>query len=352
MSWRVAVIGSGQWARVHLAALSNSPLVSGVVLAGRNPASLQRLAAEFAIVQRTTTTLSEVWDDDGVAVVDIVLPHHLHAQTALAALEAGKHVVCEKPGATKIEDLDRAVAAAESHGRRLLIVMNQLYDPVNHQIRRLVDEGALGRVFLVVETGFSRHDQFYRDPHTWRTRREQAGGGVLIDGGYHMIYKHLYWLGGLGRPQWVIADAAQLAVDPQGKTIAEQGEDFVCFTVGYDGPLRIASSHAWTLAADPARAHQNFLAGTEATLDVSGDEQPVLQLRRPGQREVVQPLGAAMTRTQRMEACLLDYVDALYHDRPPQYGSYEISHQTLQIILAVYESARTGQRVELLPRRV
>ncbi|NIP84936.1 MAG: hypothetical protein GTO03_05015, partial [Planctomycetales bacterium] len=168
---------------------------------------------------------------------------------------------------------------------------------------------------------------------------------TLIDGGYHMVYKHLFWLSSQGRPQWVTADAAQLGVDPQGRTIAELGEDFVSFTVGFEGPLRIVSAHAWTLAADPLRPRQTFLAGTEATLDVSDDDPAVLGLHRAGQWEVVDLAAPPRGRAQRMQDCLLDYLDALAHDRPPQHGSLQLARQTLQIILGVYESARTGQRV-------
>ncbi|NIL97895.1 MAG: hypothetical protein GTO53_09140, partial [Planctomycetales bacterium] len=121
------------------------------------------------------------------------------------------------------------------------------------------------------------------------------------------------------------------------------------YTVGYDGPLRIASSHAWTLAAEPARGHQNFLAGTRATLDISRDDPPQLQLHARDQpAEVLPPAAPATSKVERFEACLLDYLEALFHDRPPRHGDLPLARQTLQIILAVYESARIGERVRLV----
>ncbi|MGB6042848.1 MAG: Gfo/Idh/MocA family oxidoreductase [Pirellulales bacterium] len=344
MTW-IAVIGTGTWARVHLAALRHSPYVSGVVLAGRNRDALGKLADEFDIVQQTTTELADIWENECVEIVDVVLPHHLHAQTSLSALQAGKHVICEKPGALQLADFDRMAAVAQSSGRRLLIVMNQLYNPVHQRIRDLVDEGALGRVFLLAETRFGRHDRDYRDPDTWRTRLATAGGGVLIDGGYHMIYKHLYWLADVGQPQWILGDASQLAVGSAGQPVVEQGEDFVCYTIGFDVPLRIASSHAWTLAKDTLRPHQCLLAGTSGSLDVTDDDAPLRLNSANGEQiiEVTSPVG----RTGTLEACLLDYIKCLHEDRQPQYGSLTLARQTLQIIQGIYESARTGRRVSL-----
>ena len=221
MSWRVAVFGTGGWSRVHLAALARSPHVSGVVLVGRNTTALAELAAEFSVVEATSTDAKSVLSDDRIQVADIVLPHHLHSATTIAALEAGKHVICEKPAAMTLADFDRSCATAAANDRRLLVVMNQLFNPVNQRVRALIEDGDLGRPFLVVETAFSCHSHFYHDPDTWRTRLAMAGGGILIDGGYHMVYKHLDWLDRYGPPRWVAADAAQLAVDPTGHARAE-----------------------------------------------------------------------------------------------------------------------------------
>ena len=209
MAWHVGVIGTGQWSRVHLGALSASPHVERITLAGRNRLARGKLAAEFPRVDRTVDDLQQLLADDSVELVHVVLPHHLHVETAHRALLAGKHVICEKPAAIGLEDFDSLVHAADENARRLLVVMNQLYNPLAIRVRELVDEGALGRVFLSVENAYSNSSQNYRDPAAWRTSIDPAGGGMFIDGGYHMVYRHL---DGLLRYGPVVAAPSGLAL--------------------------------------------------------------------------------------------------------------------------------------------
>ena len=343
----VAVVGSGHWSRVHLAALSASAEVSRVTLVGRNEAALNALAGEFPVVDAISKRLDVTLNEPSVDVIDVVLPHHLHAEISLSALAAGKHVVCEKPAAMTLEQFDAVVDKAAQVDRRYLIVMNQLYNPVIQRVGELVRQGAIGRPFLLVENAFSDHGAFYRDPSNWRTRLATAGGGVLIDGGFHMVYKQLHWLASHGYPRWISAAADQLAVDPGGGQIEEQGEDFVSYTAGYDERLRISSSHAWTLAADVRHPRLGFIAGTEATLQLTGEEESPIILDRDGHCESVEASVGATSNIATMHACLQDYIASLATGRDPQHGSTELARRTLELILAVYKSGRSGHRIDL-----
>lgn len=347
MGWHVAVLGTGGWSRVHLGALAASEHVARVTLAGRNTQAATELRDSFPVVTETRSDFASVFDDASVELVHICLPHHLHAEIACAALASGKHVICEKPAAISLKEFDRIVEVAGNSNRRFLVVMNQLYNPIVRRVRQLVDNGSLGRPFLCVETGFSHHAHFYRDPHTWRTRIKKSGGGVLIDGGFHMIYKQLYMLGGLGHPQWVTADAAQLNVDPSGETIPEIGEDYVSYTVGYEGPLRIVSSHAWTLAADVKRPRRGFIAGSEATLELPIGADDPLVLRRPAGDELIEIEAGPRSGPDTTQACLVDYIDALVTGRDLEHTTPEAARETLAVVLAIYDSASHQQRTTL-----
>jgi len=226
-------------------------------------------------------------------------------------------------------------------------VMNQLYNPVNQRVGQLVAQGAVGRPFLLVENAFSNHAAYYRDPGQWRTRLATCGGGVLIDGGFHMVYKQLHWLASQGYPRWVTAAAEQLAVAPGGGQVEDQGEDFVSYTAGYEQRLRINSSHAWTLAADVQQPRLGFIAGTEATLELTGEEENPLVLARGSHVERVKPPAGPHSNKDTMHACLQDYIAALAAGRDPHHGSSELARRTLELILAVYQSGRAGRRVAL-----
>ena len=347
MGWHVAVLGTGGWSQVHLKALAASEHVDRVTLAGRNTGALAELAARFPIVTTTTTNFQSVFDDPSIELVHICLPHYLHADVSCEALLSGKHVICEKPAATSLSDFDRIVQTSAENDRRFLVVMNQLYNPLVQRAKEIVDSGTLGRPFLCVETGFSQHAHFYRDPNAWRTRIKQSGGGVLIDGGYHMVYKQLFMLGGLGHPTWVTADTAQLNIDSSGQAFPEIGEDYVSYTVGFNGPLRIVSSHAWTIAADLERPRRGFIAGSDATLELPVSDDDPLVLRRPDEVKTIDIPGGPRNGPDTTHQCLLNYIDALVGNRALEHTTLATARETLAIILAVYESA-AGQKRAIL----
>ncbi|MCE9544721.1 MAG: Gfo/Idh/MocA family oxidoreductase [Planctomycetia bacterium] len=351
----VGLIGAGSWARVHLAALEAMDLVSQVTLCARDLAAAAKLAREFSKVSAVVAEPARLCDDPAIDVVDIVLPHDLHAPTTLLALAAGKHVVCEKPGAITLSDFDRLAAAAEAAGRRWLVVMNQLYNPRLERVVQLVADGLVGRPFLLVENGYSNHSKSYRDPLDWRTKVARAGGGVLIDGGYHMVYKQLELLAGFGEPAWVTGETAQLNLNESGggesgSDVSKLGEDFVQYTLGYESVkkgglhagegLRVASSHAWTLESSIARHREGFLAGSGGTLEMPDGIDGPITLRQAGRANPVDlPAPLADPRPDTLRLCLSDSLAAIAENRPPRHGGRAAARRTLAVIQGVYEAA-------------
>lgn len=350
MSLHVGVIGSGGWSRVHLAALAASPHVGRISLAGRNPQSLAARATEFPQIARTVADFRQLLDDPSVDAVTIVVPHRWHADIAAAALAAGKHVICEKPAGRTVEEFDRIAAAAERHGRQFLVVMNQLYNPLPLTVRELLEAGALGRPFLSVENSYANHAADYRRPEAWRTSVDGAGGGVLIDGGYHMVYRHLFQLAPWGPPAWVTGDTAQLAIDPAGGYVAEKGEDFIAITVGYRSNLRIEWSHGWSLVAEPLRRRQSFIAGTEGTLEFTDERTGPAMLHRPGESRPLDMPAGPWTGIETTHACLLDLCACLAEGREPAHATLALARETLKVICGAYSASRQGMRQSLSAR--
>jgi predicted dehydrogenase len=328
-----------------LAALAASPCVDRVTLAGRNRASLDKWAADCSIVQETTAEPERLLDEQSIELIHVVLPHLLHAEWVQRALAAGKHVICEKPAGVSVADFDASVAESKANDRRLLVVMNQLYNPVHQRLRALVDEGAVGRPFLSVENAFSEHRRNYLSSEDWRNTRDRAGGGVLIDGGYHMVYRHLHTLAQWGQPRWVLADTPQLSAGETDRAEPDLGEDFVAVTVGFAERLRIQWAHGWTLRAAPDRRRQSFLAGSEGTLELTDDfEQPLVLLAAGGTRTSCEIAEGPRSGAETTHACLLDYLSAIQESREPAFGDLQLARLTLAVIEAAYRSGRTGER--------
>ncbi|MFW6156568.1 MAG: Gfo/Idh/MocA family protein [Armatimonadota bacterium] len=129
----------------------------------------------------TYESIDDVCDDDDVDMVSLIVPHHLHAPLAIQAMEAGKHVLTEKPMCVTTEEADEMIAASEANDVMLTVYHNRRWDPDWVTVKTLIDEGAVGEVFLV-ECAIGRANPL----SGWR-REEASGGGMIRDWGAHVL---------------------------------------------------------------------------------------------------------------------------------------------------------------------
>src|SRR5437868_4289097 len=152
MSLSVALVGMGRIGKVHLQALSAARGAEVVGVYDVNM-ELAHERAQAANVPRVFASWREVLSDPGVQCVGVLLPHDVHEQYAVEALEAGKHVVCEKPLAPTLPECERMLAAATRSGRRLLPVHNRVYSQGVEKMGEIVQQDGIGEVFLAQTTG-------------------------------------------------------------------------------------------------------------------------------------------------------------------------------------------------------
>jgi predicted dehydrogenase len=157
--WRTAVFGTGFMGRVHLEAIRRLGTVHVQVVNSRDESHCL-----------------SVLNDPTVDAVHICTPNALHFPMAKAALEAGKHVLCEKPLTTSVEDARALVAAAARSGRRNCLCHNLRYYPMVQQMRRLREAGDLGEI-LVVQGTYSQDWLLYDTDWNWRI--DSVVGGPL-----------------------------------------------------------------------------------------------------------------------------------------------------------------------------
>lgn len=181
----IAIIGTGWGTRVQIPAFRAAGL-DVVALVGRDRAKTERLAQELNI-GFATNDWREVLGRDDVQLVSIITPPNLHREMAIAALEAGKHVLCEKPMAMNVEETQAMVAAAAAQSQSFAIIDHELrFLPSLQQARQHVQSGKLGKLHHLegfVSNG-SRRDP--SRPWTWWADAAQ-GGGVLGALGSHMV---------------------------------------------------------------------------------------------------------------------------------------------------------------------
>ena len=189
---RAAVIGVGV-GRAHAKGYQHSSASELVAACDSDPTRLASFGEMFELPASGLYTdyrrlLEEVRPD----VVSVCLPNFLHAEVTIAALNAGAHVICEKPMAIQVSDAQAMIAAAEKSGRQLAICYNHRYHADGLWVRQAVSEGLLGDIFHVDaawrrETGIPGRG--------WFGNKQMAGGGALIDLGVHVLDMALWFMG-------------------------------------------------------------------------------------------------------------------------------------------------------------
>ncbi len=182
---RVGFVGAGWSERVQIPMFRLGGLVAQAICAG-NPDNAQRVAQNLAIPD-VYAHWQALIASDHVDVVSIVTPPHLHREIAVAALQAGKHVICEKPTALNVAEVEAMLAAAQAAPGQLAIVDHELrFHPARVQLRRLLKDGYVGSVLLVnisVQNGSRLNPE---TPWSWWNDAEK-GGGILGAVGSHML---------------------------------------------------------------------------------------------------------------------------------------------------------------------
>ncbi|WP_323960042.1 gfo/Idh/MocA family oxidoreductase [Arthrobacter sp. JZ12] len=192
---RVALIGHGFMGAAHSQGWRVAPRFYDLpaqpemsLLVGRNAAGVEAAAAKWGW-KETATDWRAAIDRDDIDVVDIVTPGGSHAEIAIAALEAGKHVLCEKPLANTLEEAEAMAAAADNAGKGVFAMVGFTYRrvPAAAFARNLVRSGAIGEVRQVRAAYLQDWLVDPEAPLTWRLKKEHAGSGALGDLGAHAV---------------------------------------------------------------------------------------------------------------------------------------------------------------------
>ena len=181
---KTAVFGTGFMGRVHLEAVRRLEFVEAAAIAGRNGEAAQRLGTGFS-VPKITTDYREILRDSAIDAVHICTPNAQHFPMAKDALQAGKHVICEKPLATSVEEGKELVALAAERGVRNCVCHNLRFYPMVQQMRAMREAGDLGEI-LVVQGTYFQDWLLYETDWNWRVDVKTGGPSrCMADIGSH-----------------------------------------------------------------------------------------------------------------------------------------------------------------------
>ena len=183
---RTAILGTGFMGRVHLEAVQRVESVEAAAIFGRNDDATARLAAAFS-VPKAASDYRELLRDPAIDAVDICTPNAQHFSMAKEALQAGKHVLCEKPLTTTVAEAEELVALASSSKLRNCVCHNLRYYPQVQQMRAFREAGELGEI-LVVQGTYSQDWLLYDTDWNWRVDAKAAGTSrAMADIGSHFF---------------------------------------------------------------------------------------------------------------------------------------------------------------------
>ncbi|MGN6379872.1 MAG: Gfo/Idh/MocA family protein [Gaiellales bacterium] len=309
---RVGLVGAGWAAERHARAVLAHPAAELTVAANWRKPSLDRLAERFGI-PRTTTDWEELAAAGDVDAVVVATPNALHAPQAVALLEAGKHVLVEKPMAASLAQAGEMLEAADRSAAYLMVAHCWRFHP---EVRRLRDSIASGRLGEVVKTrGYGVHAGW--GPDGWFTQPDLAGGGALADMGVHAIDTARFLMG-----------------DPQPTRVcAALSTRYGDYQVDDDGILLISWSNGANSIVE-CGWWQPHLAGLEADTEVYGTA---------GYARVWDPPEASSSgddhcAQEMYDAQMAEFVDAIAEHRQPRPDARD-GAVVMEIVDQAYRSA-------------
>jgi predicted dehydrogenase len=332
------LIGCGRIAPRHVQSLYELPDTNLVAVADVISSRAERYAKEQNVIP--VTDYRRLLDMKEIQVVNICTPSGLHAQIAIDAMQAGKHVICEKPMALTLEDADRMIATAKSTGCKLCIVLQNRYNPPMQDLRRAVDEGKLGKLLLGNATvRWYRPQEYYEDG--WHGTRAMDGGALMNQSIHHI--DALQWL--MGDVTSVFAYTATLAHTMEAEDVGVAVLQFKNGAIGtVEGstvtyPENLEGSVALFGERGSVKVGGTAL-NRKAIWKIAGELEHENNLLR---REQVDP---PSVYGQSHQAVIADMISAIHANRDSRTNGYE-GRRSVALVLAMYESSRIGKSVQM-----
>jgi predicted dehydrogenase len=343
---RVGVIGLGI-GRHHIRGYQSHPNAEVVAVSDLDETRLQEIADQYGVPKRYTSG-EEMLRRETLDVVSVATPNKYHKPLTVAALQAGCHVLCEKPMAMSAAEGREMLAAAERAGKRLMINFSYRFSEQSQALKAQVESGILGDVYFARTIWHRRRGvpKF----GSWFGQKALSGGGPLIDLGVHRLDLAL-WLMGYPQPVWVLGStynpiAARLARE-QGVTYDVEDLAVAMITFANGATLELEAS--WAANVQEQELMETRLLGTEGGLvqrnrNETYEFEAELYVERGGQQFDLKlhPLRKPQDGTNAM----FHLIDSLVND-VPHIATGEEGLLVMQILDAIYQSAEEGRPIQI-----
>lgn len=335
---RVGVIGLGM-GRHHVKTYQACPRCEVVALCDVDTARLAAASAELN-VPHTFTDADTLLASGAIDAVSVATPNTLHHPLTMAALQAGLHVLCEKPMAMNAQQAREMVELAAKKKLKLAMHFNHRANPGVQWIARAAQAGALGEIYFARTVWHRRRGIPGRASFL---DKAWSGGGAMIDLGVHMLDQTLYIMG-YPRPVAVTAATYTKFNEKDVPHIPMNVDDFATAYLRFDNGATLAMEISWASHHHHAEQFLVQVYGAEGgarRLSENYRETAVELYRREHGGLATTRMDAPPSDVASVQA---DFIDAILDDREPAFRG-EHGLVTMQILDAIYESSRTGREV-------
>ncbi|WP_018970350.1 Gfo/Idh/MocA family protein [Rubritalea marina] len=349
---KFGIIGTGMISEFHalaIEAMENGSLHSCY---NRSPEKAQAFAAKYGI--ESHTSLEAFLADPELKIVTIGTPSGAHFDPAMAAIAAGKHVICEKPLEITPERIDQLIGAAEAKQVTLAAILNRRFNAPIQQLKRAVDTGRFGQLSLVEASIKWFRDQAYYDSAAWRGTWALDGGGALMNQSIHIIDQLLYCVGPVKRVSASVACVAHEGIEVEDTAVAIlefengargviQGSTACYSTHGHPAEVNICGSKGSAFLADEAFRVWDF-----------AEAQPIDTTIHAELMEDTESIGIGANDPTKINFTghqhnFEEVVSSIQQNRRCSVDAHE-ARKAVELIRAIYDSAiKQGQWIDLSP---
>jgi predicted dehydrogenase len=347
---RVGLIGCGRIADLQVLGYKDLPTARLVAVCDKDR-SRAKARAEAWGVERVYTDYHKLLADPAIDMVEVVVPHYLHAEMAIAAAQAGKHISVQKPMALNIAEAEAMIAAAKAARVKLRVYENFVFYPPYRRAMELIQAGQIGEPQMIhLHLGAGSQEASWEVPLSawlWRFRKSKSGGGLLVfDDGYHKFSIARWFMGPVTRVQaWI--DSTMIAplhhVDGPAVIMWQHSAPrrYGMMDVTYSPKLRIESDY---YSAD----ERVEIVGSEGIIWINRCttrtvDRPAIELFRQGKTTGYDDMPTGWESS--FIACTRHFVEAILNNTEPMLNG-EQGKEVLQFALAALRSAELdGQAV-------
>lgn len=330
-----ALVGLGKFTLGEiLPAFGDCRLSAPVALVSGSPDKARDIGARYGIrALYGYQDFDRIRDDPAIDVVYVILPNAMHAEYAIRALRAGKHVFCEKPMAVSVEECERMIRAAEDAGRRLGVAYRAHFEPHNVRALEMLRAGEIGTLRRF-ESMHGRPLDPSEPADQWRAKRALAGGGSLYDIGIYALNAARMFTG--EEPTEVSASIHTPPGDPRFAEV----EDLVSFRLRFPSGVIADCSSSYSI-----QEQKNYqLYGTKGALrlDPATDYHRNTLMLKAEKREVqIQAEPASLQFSREIDGFSEAVASGREHRTPGEDGLRDV-----RLMQAIYRSAREGRPVK------